>query len=123
VAPSTPAPKRELSAQERCWDFLDHMAVEHCTELGLIRESQQRPKLCNPKLTAACTAAGIVDFLLDGKAYTRWEHLGVLFALYLKDELGRVDRDGQLRTPPWPIELFLSENVLRRFKAQEEKAA
>lgn len=123
-APSTPAPgARALSAQEQCWDYLDHLAREHCAQLGQPRESQPRPKLCNPKLNNACEAAGVVDFILDSRAYTRWDHLGVLFRLYLNNELGRVDREGKLRSPLWPIELFLSEGVLRRLKEQEERAA
>lgn len=125
AAPSTPAPAaRALSAQEQCWDWLDHLAVEHCSRLGLPRASQQRPKLCNPKLNDACKAAGVVDFILESHAYTRWDHLGTLFKLYLQEELGRVDeRTGRLREPPWPIEVFLSEGVLRRLKEQEERAA
>jgi hypothetical protein len=123
AAPSTPAPRsRELSAQEACWDYLDHLRTRHCVLMGLEPGTNPRPKLCNAKLNEACAATGIVDQIIEGQVFTRWNYLGLLFEDYLAGELGR-EKDGQLRSPPWPIELFLSPGVLRVLKEKEERAA
>lgn len=125
-APSSPAPKRALSAQEQCWDYLEHLRVEHCRKLGLEPGATPRPKLCNSKLNEACAAAGILDQIIEDEAVTRWDLLPLLFELYLaQDRLGLKDKDGNACTPPWPIHLFLSVNVLTGFKREwdEEQAA
>jgi hypothetical protein len=67
-------------------------------------------------------AVGIVDQIIEGQVFTRWNYLGVLFENYLAGDFGR-EKDGQLRSPPWPIELFLSPGTLRQLKEQEERAA
>lgn len=124
-APAPPPGKktRALSDQEGCWAVLEQMRVEHCVACGIAPGSSAPPKYCNKLMNDAVEGAGIVDRILDGgTAFTRWDYLAFLFEGYLGDEFGRV-KDGQLRSPPWPVELFLSPGVLRRHKEQEEAAA
>jgi hypothetical protein len=112
---------RGPSAQEECWDIMERLRVEHCLRLELAPGQSKRPKLCNLKLNDAIAAAGILDSIDGLEAFTRWDMLTLLFERYLGDELGRNNQEGQLRDPPWPLELFLSPNVLQRFKREHDQ--
>lgn len=119
-----PGPKRtrSLSAQEDCFAILERLRIEHCQRLG-IEPGASRNTVVNKRMNDAVDAAGIVDRILDGEPFTRWDYLTLLFEQYLLDDFGHKDKEGNVRSPPWPIELFLSAGVLKRFKDQYEGVA
>jgi hypothetical protein len=123
AAPSTPAngKPRSLSSQEQCWDIMERLRVEHCLRLGLAPGATTRPKYCNLKLNEACDSVALLDSIDGNEAFSRWDMLTLLFERYLADELGRNDKNGKPRDLPWPIALFLSPNVLQRFKREYEQ--
>lgn len=131
AAPSTPAAgkkSRELSEWEQCWDVMERLRVEHCTQLGLEPGASPRPRLCNTRLSDAAGAVGITDSIANGETFSRCDMFTLLFERYLKqDRIGLKDiKTGKPCKPPWPIPLFLSAGVLERLKADydnEETAA
>jgi hypothetical protein len=118
-------PGRALSDAEQCWDLLERARVEYCIGVGVPPGESIRPKLCNKKMNDAVLAAGIPDdSIIGGQRYTKWDYLSLLFERYLLQErIGVKDREGNVCTPPWPIPLFLSPNVLLGFKREYEAEA
>lgn len=120
--PGVPPPEEKESADQ--WRLLDRARIEHCEKLGLSPGTQNHPgpALANKRMKDACEQLGLVDRIVDGEVLSRFDFLACVFDHFLLNDFGRVDKDGSLREPPWPLELFFSPNVLKRAHTDYQQA-
>lgn len=107
---------RQNSDQQDLWLELEVSRIHTCRKLGLQPGSSKKlePADLNARFTSAVEHLGFVD---QGEN-TRWNQLGNLYEVFLQGKYGRD------KSPPWPIELFLSHGVLdTAMKRQRELEA